>query len=198
MDNLKKHIEQHRAELDQIEAPNMDKIWAGIQVELGQQTTDLEGELNAEKRKLKVVATKANRRFTLWAMATAASLALLIGVGIGHLMTPKTEAINEFNLANYAPAAAEQANNYQKMVTAKMEEINFESIDTLAFTEVLQELKSLDGEYAHWTKEVPQYVREQELLEFLQRHYEQKIRILEILSKEIEKKIHYEEREIRL
>jgi len=56
----------------------------------------------------------------------------------------------------------------------------------------------LDGEYQHWIKEVPQYVREQELLEFLQRHYEQKIRILEILAKEIEKKVHYEERAIRL
>ena len=198
MDNLKKHIKQHRTELDQIEAPNMDKIWSGIQVELGQQTTGLEEELDAEKRKLKVVATKANRRFTLWAMATAASLTLLIGVGIGHLMTPKTGANIEFNLANYAPAAAEQANNYQKLVRAKMEEINFQNIDTLAFTDVLQELKSLDGEYEHWAKEVPQYVREQELLEFLQRHYEQKIRILEILSKEIEKKVHYEEREIRL
>jgi len=71
-------------------------------------------------------------------------------------------------------------------------------LDTLAFSEVLQELKALDGEYAHWTKEVPQYVREQELLEFLQRHYEQKIRILEILSKEIENKAHHEERTIRL
>ncbi len=198
MDNLKKHIKQHRAELDEVETPNMDKIWVGIQVELGSEKISSEVDLAIKKGALKVVTTKPNRRFTLWAMATAATLALLIGVGIGHFVTPKTETIPEFNLANYAPAAAEKANAYQQLVTAKMEAINFQNIDTLAFTEVLQELKSLDGEYAHWTKEVPQYVREQELVEFLERHYEQKIRILEILSKEIEKKVHYEEREIRL
>ena len=199
MDNLKKHIKEHRTELDQIEVPNMDKLWGGIQGALGQQMTSSEGEeSNAEKRKLRVVAKKTNGRFTLWAMAAAASIALLIGVGIGQLMMPKTEVKSEFNLADYAPAAAERANNYQRLVADKKAAINFQNIDTLAFSEVLQELKALDGEYEHWTTEVPQYVREQELLEFLQRHYEQKIRILEILSKEIEKKVHYEERAIRL
>jgi len=194
MDNLKKHIKQHRAELDEIEAPNMGKIWSGIQGEL--QEDGANKRMDASQ--LKVASTKFSSRFTLWAMATAASVALLIGVGIGYLATPKTAVINEFNLADYAPAAAEQATNYQQLVADKKVAINFQNIDTLAFSEVLQELKAVDEEYEHWTKEVPQYVREQELLEFLQRHYEQKIRILEILSKEIEKKVHHEERTIRL
>lgn len=199
MDNLKKHIKEHRTELDHIEVPKIDKIWSGIQGELQQESVDkASNAIGGEAGQLKVVAKKSNRRFTLWAMATAASLALLIGVGLGRLMTPASETVATFNLADYAPEAAEQATNYQQLVAAKKTEINFQSIDTLAFTEILQELKTLDGEYEHWTKEVPQYVREQELLEFLQRHYEQKIRILEILSKEIEKKEYYEEREIRL
>jgi len=183
MDNLKKHIKEHRTELDQIEAPNIGKIWSGIQGALGQKETEVR---NAKNGQLNVVAKKANRRFTWWAMAAAASIALLIGVGIGQLMMPGAEVKSAFNLADYAPAAAEQANNYQQLVADKKAAINFQNIDTLAFSEVLQELKALDGEYEHWTTEVPQYVREQELLEFLQRHYEQKIRILEILSKEIE------------
>ena len=199
MDNLKKHIKKHRTELDHTEVPNMDKIWSGIQGELQQESVEKESNVKGlEKGLLKVVAKKSNRRFTLWAMVAAASLALLIGVGLGRLMTPASERVGTFNLADYAPEAAEQATNYQQLVAAKKMEINFQSIDTLAFTEILQELKALDGEYEHWTKEVPQYVREHELLEFLQRHYEQKIRILEILSKEIEKKEYYEEREIRL
>ena len=194
MDNLKKHIKQHRAELDKIEAPKTDKIWAGIQGELQKDAPVIRKTPN----KLRVASAKSSRRFTLWTIAAAASVALLIGVGLGYFMTPTTANNQDFNLANYAPEAAEQANNYQRLVANKKAELDFQNLDTLAFSEVLQELKALDGEYAHWTKEVPQYVREQELLEFLQRHYEQKIRILEILSKEIEKKAHHEERTIRL
>lgn len=192
MDKLKKHIEKNRQELDRIEQPNMEKMWSNIRSELVKEKGD------AKKTALKVVSEKRGRRFTLWAMAMAASFALVIGLGVGYLINPKTVETADFNLANYAPALEKEAANYRKLVNAKKEEINFQQIDTLAFSEVLQELKELDKEYDHWTKDVPQYVQEQELLEFLQRHYEQKIRILEILSKEIEKKQYHEERAIRL
>ncbi|MEM1122102.1 MAG: hypothetical protein AAGJ18_16775 [Bacteroidota bacterium] len=187
MDHLKKHIHKNRTELDQIEQPNRDKIWSNIQQ-----------ELNPIASSIKVVHQPKGRRFTPWAMATAASLALLIGVGVGYLFNPKSTETIEFNLANYAPELEKAAADYRQLVAAKKSELNFQELDTLAFGEVLQELKELNQEYDHWTKDVPQYVQEQELLEFLQRHYEQKIRILELLAKEIEKKEYYEERAIRL
>lgn len=196
MDKLKKHIDENRQELDAIEQPDVTKIWAGVQATLAKdQSTEEPAEV---KPKALVVSHKQGRRFPLWALATAASFALLIGLGMGYLMQPSVETADEFNLADYAPDLVEDAAKYRQLVDAKMTEINFENIDTVAFTEVLQELKALDGEYDNWTKDVPKYVHEQELLEFLQRHYEQKIRILEILSKEIEKKAHHEERTIRL
>jgi len=79
MDNLKKHIKQHRAELDQVEVPKMDKIWAGIQGEL-QKDAPVIGKA---PNKFKVASAKSSRRFTLWTIAAAASVALLIGVGLG-------------------------------------------------------------------------------------------------------------------
>ncbi len=192
MDKLKKHIEKNRTELDHIEQPNMDKMWSNIRSELAKDKNV------SAKANLKVATKQKGRRFTLWAMATAASFALIIGLGVGYWMNPKVVETPEFNLANYAPALEKEAANYRQLVSAKMDEINFQQLDTLAFTEVLAELKELDEEYDYWAKDVPQYVQEQELLEFLQRHYEQKIRILEILSKEIEKKQYHEERAIRL
>ena len=200
MDKLKKHINKNRSELDHIEQPNMDKIWAGIQLDLkGEKKITVDNFTPSKKSEHLKVVTKKPRRFTLWALATAASIALLIGVGVGYLMQPATLVEDEpFNLANYAPDLVDQAADYKQLVDTKMSEIDFQSLDTLAFSEILHELEEIDGEYQNWTKDVPQYVHEQELLEFLQRHYEQKIRILEILSKEIEKKAHYEEREIRL
>ena len=144
MDNLKKHIKQHRAELDKIEAPKTDKIWAGIQGELQKDAPVIKKTPN----KLRVASAKSSRRFTLWTIAAAASVALLIGVGLGYFMTPTTANNQDFNLANYAPEAAEQANNYQRLVANKKAELDFQNLDTLAFSEVLQELKALDGEYA--------------------------------------------------
>ena len=199
MDKLKKHIDENREALDRIEQPDLTKIWAGVQSALAndQSAEGQDMDLKPARKELAVVH-KQRKRFTLWAVATAASFALLIGLGVGYLMKPSADISSEFDLANYAPDLVDEASNYRQLVDAKMTEINFQNIDTLAFTEILQELKELDGEYEHWTKDVPKFVHEQELLEFLQRHYEQKIRILEILSKEIEKRNHYEERSIRL
>jgi len=199
MDKLKKHIDENREELDHIEQPDLTKIWAGVQAELAKDQASEDKDIDFESKTTPlIVAAKKGRRFTLWAIATAASFAMLIGLGIGYLMKPNVKMPSEFNLANYAPDLVEEATTYRQLVDAKMTEINFQDIDTVAFTEILQELKELDGEYEHWTKDVPKYVHEQELLEFLQRHYEQKIRILEILSKEIEKRNYYEKRKIRL
>lgn len=199
MDKLKKHIDENREALDRIEQPDLTKIWAGVQTALANdQSTEAKDMDRQPETKTLAVAHKQRKRFTLWAVATAASFALLIGLGAGYLMKPSAEIPSEFNLANYAPDLVEEATTYRQLVDAKMTEINFQNIDTVAFTEILQELKELDGEYEHWTQDVPKFVHEQELLEFLQRHYEQKIRILEILSKEIEKRNHHEERTIRL
>ena len=199
MDKLKKHIEKNREELNHIEQPDLTKIWAGVQAGLAKDQLSAETDIGLKSKAEELtVVHKKGKRFTLWAVATAASFALLIGLGAGYLMNPSVEMPSDFDLANYAPDLVEEATIYRQLVDAKMTEVNFKNIDTIAFTEILQELKELDGEYENWTKDVPKYVHEQELLEFLQRHYERKIRILEILSKEIEKKVHYEERTVRL
>ncbi|MEM6321392.1 MAG: hypothetical protein AAF960_27290 [Bacteroidota bacterium] len=195
MDKLKKHIKKNRAELDRIESPDLSKIWRGVRTELSRD--------EKKKPSSRVISLReqpeSSRRFTLWAVGIAASLALVIGIGVGSFLNPASTATsNDFDLAVYAPQIAEQAQQFQQQVNQKMTELNFESIDTVAFQQVLQELRELDGEYEHWAKDVPQYVQERELLEFLQRHYQRKIRILDLLAKEIEKKEFYEKREIRL
>lgn len=199
MDKLKKHITKNRAELDRIEAPNMDKIWAGIQTELGESPLVKKTPvISVKEAVVKEIAIKKNRRFTLWIVATAASIALLIGIGIGHFSKVAITEPAAFNIANYAPELKQQEQIFRQLVSQKMVEIDVENIDKAAFAEVFEELEQLDKEYENWTEDVPQFVHEQELIQFLTRHYEQKIRILEILTKEIEKKAHYEEREISL
>ena len=77
MDKLKKHIDENRQELDAIEQPDVTKIWAGVQAALAKdQSTEEPAEV---KPKALVVSHKQGRRFPLWALATAASFALLIG-----------------------------------------------------------------------------------------------------------------------
>ena len=196
MDNLKKHITKNRTELDRIESPDMEKIWAGIQSEMQSDTTIFKKNNTHLKKsgQLFVFKTKG-KRFSLWGLTAAASVALLIGLGMGYLMKAETPSVaREFNLADYAPELKQEEDVYRQLVSQKMSELDIEHLDKEAFADVLGELEQLDNEYTNWTKDVPQYVHEQELLEFLSRYYEQKIRILEILSKEIEKKSYYEER----
>ena len=193
MDKLEKHIGKNRKELDRVDSADFNRIWQRIQPRL--ELIDSE----AESLKDTMPPIRRPKVFNMWSLAVAASVALLIGVGVGYLMRPAEQVESkEFNLADYAPELADEAANYSQLVEQKKHEINFTQVDTAAFSEIMQELKELDQEYQKWTEDVPQYIRKQELLDFLQRHYEQKIRVLEILSKEIEKKAHHEAREIRL
>ena len=185
--DLKKNIQKHRAELDRIEMPDKAKIWAKIQVDLSD---------SVEHRPLE--KPHKGRRFTLWSLGVAASVALMLGIGLGYWMKVDTDSTDGFNLADYAPELEQQEQAYQQLVASKMSELNIKNIDKAAFAEIFEELENLDQEYDNWTKDVPQYIHEQELIEFLSRHYEQKIRILEILSKEIEKKANYDEKAVNI
>jgi hypothetical protein len=199
MDQFQKHIKKNRKELDRIEMPDTLKIWNKIQADLADPKGELAPKEMEEKpaKPLQVVA-KAERKSNFWLMARAASIALLIGLGIGYWMRPEQVQVVTFDLAHYAPELVPKAKEYKQLVNQKMLELDVENINESDFEEIFEELKTLDAEYDNWTKEVPQYVHEKELIQFLQRHYEQKIRVLEILSKEIEKKAHYERKEIRL
>lgn len=196
LDNLKKHIKKNRAELDRIESPDMEKIWGSIQSEIKKDITFFKkNNTQVKKSYYEFVFKKEKKQFSLWGLAAAASVALLIGLGMGYLIKTETPtAAREFNLADYAPELKQEEEVYRQLVSQKMLELDVEHLDKEDFADVLDELNQLDEEYTNWTKDVPQYVHQQELLEFLTRHYEQKIRILEILSKEIEKKSYYEKR----
>ncbi len=188
--SLENHVRKNRLELDRIEMPNKQKIWARIQKGLAVE------HLTTDDKRLLTVARR--RKFTLWSLGIAASLVLLFGVGLGYLMKPDAPPATEFNLANYAPGLERQEQSYQQLVASKMTELDLQNIDKEAFAEIFAELKQLDQEYDNWAEDVPQYIHEQELVDFLTRHYEQKIRILELLSKEIDKKANYEERAVSL
>lgn len=188
--DLEKYISQNREELDFVEKPDIQNIWKGLRKEIDD---------SVESPPNQPLAFSRSR--VGWIVGFAASLALTIGIGLGYLMNGNNEEApvnQEFNLSNYSAELASEAQNYQQLVTARIGELKLQNIDKEEYKEIFEELDLLDREYAEWTKDVPQYIHQQELIDYLTKHYERKIRILEILSKEIEKKALYEKREINM
>lgn len=175
MDNLEKHIKEQRALLDSIEQPEMDIIWNGIQGQLEQRP-------------------KSGWNITLgryWQMTIAASICLLVaGTLFIQLNFKKQEQLP--NLASFYPELAEEEAKYQQLISDKETEINLTKIDQLEYQHIFTELKLLETFHKESLIDFTSDVPNEQIVQVLIRYYEQKIRILERLSKEIEKRKEYE------
>ena len=126
-----------------------------------------------------------------WAFTMAASIALLIAVGIWY--TARLSQENQtIKLATYFPELEEQEKAFQKMISQKEAVLNLPAVDKSAFEEIFEELYILEQIHQQYLKDLPQYNQKDQLVEVLIKYYERKIRILERLSKEIEKRKHHE------
>ncbi len=87
---------------------------------------------------------------------------------------------------------AQQEAHLQQLVHRKKNEIGFERLDRAAFAELFRELDELEITVEQARKDAAELPRNERLAETLIRYYELKIRILEQLSNEINKKEYHE------
>ncbi|GJM33507.1 MAG: hypothetical protein DHS20C18_25080 [Saprospiraceae bacterium] len=182
MTELEKYILEQREALDQVEKPRVEQIWKGIQ----QEKTNLEPTSGWHLQIGK-----------FWKWSLAASFALLISMGIG-LYLKTTSGAQQVDLADYYPELAKQEEVYRQMVAQKEAGLELNNEEKIAFRDILSELDQLDKLHKESLADVPQYVDNDRLVETLLRYYERKIRILERLSKEIEKQKNNENRESKI
>lgn len=177
MDKLEKRIGELRQELDAVEQPDRAKIWAEIQRNQGL-----------------VPISKARQTMRGFWMGVAASIAVLLVAGAGWMayqywnLSPNEVAVN------LPPQWEQEQRQYQQLVENKMEELRLENIDRDAYRDVLKELEEIEQMQQEFEKELPALPKDDKTIQTLLRYYEQKIRILEILSREIQLKQHEEER----
>ncbi|MEN0003200.1 MAG: hypothetical protein AAF798_03615 [Bacteroidota bacterium] len=171
MDNLEQHIRNNRAQLDQIEAFDEGAIWAGLQQELTQQKQARSGwQLQIGRN---------------WQWSIAASIALLAAA---WLFWPQpTHQAAQGNIAQYFPELAAQEQAYQQLIAQKEVELKIEQLSPIQFGDLLDELQLLDDLHEDHLADISKFGENQRLMQALIKYYEHKIRILEHISKEIEK-----------
>ena len=178
MDFLEKQILAKREELDHVERVDEGLLWQNIQA-----------ELNPPKE------IKTARRFTLLQVyAVAATVALLIMAA--WIFSSKGDAGSEslpLAVDDYIPDF-EEKESYIQTVSQKEKELNISQIDREEFRDIFYELEILEEYHQEFRSDLPTISDNEMKIEILQKYYERKIRILEQLSKEIEKKSHHEKR----
>ena len=180
MKNIEEYIRQNRTALDHIEEPEMDAIWGSIQQQL---------KSNQNKRK----ELKVSYRRMSWIIGMVASLAFLLGVGLTLWHTSSTSSFyTSTPLTAISEDLAPMEQEFQQTIKAKQESIGFNQIDKNIYKEIFLELQQLESLHREYIQDIPAFREKDQLVKTLIKYYERKIRILERLNREIEKKEYYE------
>jgi hypothetical protein len=180
MSSFEKNIKENRSELDRIEMPDTNRIWRGIQQEM-------KGEANTSPNGWSISIGK------YWQWSIAASVCLLIAAYFIFRPVPH-EASQQVDLASYYPELADQQDEYVQLIQQKESEMNIGKLDKASFADIFKELEMLDNIHQETLEDVPKYIDNEQLVRTLIRYYEQKIKILERLSKEVAKQQYDEEK----
>jgi hypothetical protein len=96
------------------------------------------------------------------------------------------------------PAISEEEGRLQQLVAKKQREIGLDTLDRAAYAELLQELDELEISVAEARRDLGGMPQRERLMETLIRYYELKIRILEQINYEINKRQYHEALEKRI
>ena len=184
MDNLEDFIKNNRAELDKVEEPESDLIWMGIHSKLLESDQKATIESNPGKQQ---VGPKMIVMPQTWVVGIAASLLLFLGATIWMLADKETESVS-IQITEYLPQIAEQEAEFQQLIAQKEQELDLENLNKVEFSEIFLELQLLEEIRGESLNDLPKYNQQDQLVEVLLKYYERKIRILERLSDEIEKR----------
>ncbi len=185
MDPLEDFILENREELDRIEPIQKEALWNKISKELPE-----ESKLNIVHQKPSPWQISIGRN---WLML-AAGIALAIGVGLFWIASDRQVNVSDTQLAQFSTELAEEQARYIALVKAKEDELGIDELDREIFQEVFQELETWEEIYREYLIDLPTYQAKEEVVHTLSKYYERKIRILERLSREMEKYYQQEKR----
>ncbi len=186
MDLFEKRIKEEREALDRIEQVDEAKLWRNIN-----------GALHDS-------AHKKSYRFLQW-YAAAASLLLLVafgwlmyqqGISDGGAAVASQGLKPNTNVASSVlpPEMLQQEKKYQMAVAKKKAALQLDQISKEDFKDIFTELKVLDEIHQEFRNDLPDLSNDEKIIKVLKKYYERKLRILDHLNKEIEKKSRHEKR----
>lgn len=181
MDNFEKYMRENRGELDRLEPLDDKAMWKGVVKRMPPTESPPKGQ---------AITNHGLRSKWKW-LAMAASVAALIGWAL-YFFQPVERP---FSLADISPELAEREADLLRLISQKETEIGLDQLDRAAFAEVFGELAELENSAAVTRQDLAEGQTKERTLETLLRQYELKIRILENLKREIEKKEYHDELE---
>jgi len=169
-EELDRIIQQRRAAFDRVESPDTEKIWRGI-----------EARRNKSRAGGWRIAIGRNWRYTI-----AASIVLAAAL---YFLSPQREPVapEMTRLSQYYPQLQEEEQSYRRLIAQRKSALSFSQVDREQYPEIFRELATLDSVHREILRDAPRYHDNERLIRTLMRYYEQKVRILDRLSKEIEK-----------
>jgi hypothetical protein len=180
MDFLEKRIREHREEFDHIERVDEGLLWQSIQADLA-----------PPQQEAKVVSS--NRFLKMYAVAASVALLMMASWMFFNQQQPAEIVNTQPPVQNFVPEFEEEV-GYRQTVSETMEEMDFQSIDRTAHEDIFYELEMLETIHNEFREDLPCISDKERVVAVLQKYYERKLRILERLSKEIEKKTRNEKR----
>lgn len=177
MENFEKYLRENRDELDRMEEFEHDKMWKGVFKKIPNHESP---------------GINHPSRFQWKWMAIAASVVALIGWA---LFIFQAEPEPQFFMADFSPELAERESELQKLISQKEIEIGLDTLNPETFAEVFAELAELESNAELTRQDLAAGLIKERTLETLIRQYELKIRILENLSREIDKNKYHDELE---
>lgn len=158
-------LKKNRVLLD-VDQPDDDFIWSGIQAELKPQPSI---------------------RFISWKTAAIILLALISGFILNSVLKPSPQHI-QVTLADVSPEYAKKEKFYQASIAEKWNQIKVDNFDRKEFADIFKEIDHLEQIKAESLKDLAEIGANPRLIKTLFEYYEIKIRLLELMLAEIDKK----------
>lgn len=173
MDTFEKYLRERREELDRIETPRREVIWEGVQAGLQESASGSGWTLKIGN---------------YWRWSIAAGLAIAVSLGVWLWPGGGDDAANGEGWAQFYPALADEEQQFKRLVAEKEAQIQLDDLNRSDFSDIFEELQLLEEVHLQMKEDLPVTLSEEELVQILMKYYERKIRILERLSREIEKR----------
>ncbi len=170
MNWLEQYIKKNRKKLD-IDEPDDSFIWEGI-------SSNLDDKRGNNK---------------LWLKIAAGFIILLAsGYAIMYWTLSNNETDNLLTLSDISEDLKNQESMFQLAVNQKMDNIKSYNVDAKEYSSFFEEIEIIDKYYADYLADLQEMGNNPRLIQAMLHYYELKIRILERMLNELEKKEYHE------
>lgn len=180
MDQLEKYIRENRQKLDRIESVDADALWNRMQ-----QSDARIHPLRPAKASGWDIHLGRN-----WQLAIAATITLTLCVAAWLYFPAGNSTVQEmatYSIEDYYPEIADEERAFRRTIAQKEADLGLDRLERQEFIDIFNELDELEKIHRQQMEDLPEVFDNEEWVRTLMKYYEQKLRILEQLSREVDK-----------